>query len=103
MFNAQAGFATHFCTIFRPIVGEYDLVGKHPDAEHTIKSLGKYEAVMEELRGAVAPELELISTRVLTPTMEYQQVLKVIRKTITKRDHKVGVIYDIPGHILLSD
>jgi amphiphysin len=89
LFAAQSGFATHFSNIFRPIVGEYDIVGKYPAAEHTIKSLGKYESSLEELKSAVAPELELIKSRVLAPTIEYQSVLKVIRKTITKRSHKV--------------
>jgi amphiphysin len=48
---------------------------------------------MEELRTAVAPELELIESRVVSPTKEFQGVLKTIRKTITKREHKL-VDYD---------
>jgi hypothetical protein len=44
---------------------------------------------MEELQSAVAPELDLIESRISTPLREFQAVLKTIRKTITKRDHKV--------------
>ncbi|KIK70350.1 hypothetical protein GYMLUDRAFT_32353 [Collybiopsis luxurians FD-317 M1] len=93
LFTSGAGFATHFSTIFHPISGEYDLIGKHPDAAHTIKSVDKYETAMEELRSAVAPELELIESRVVGPTKEFQGVMKTIRKTITKREHKL-VDYD---------
>jgi amphiphysin len=44
---------------------------------------------MEELKSAVAPELELIQSRVMGPVKEFQGVMKLIRKSITKRDHKV--------------
>ncbi|KAJ4485486.1 BAR-domain-containing protein [Lentinula aciculospora] len=93
LFTSGAGFATHFSVIFHPIAGEYDLLGKHPDATHTIKSIDKYETAMEELRSSVAPELELIESRIVGPTKEFQGVMKTIRKTITKRDHKL-VDYD---------
>jgi amphiphysin len=93
MFVSSAGFSAHFSTLFHPITGEYDLVGKHPDAAHTVKSVTKYESAMEELKASVGPELELIESRVLGPTKEFQSVLKVIRKTMTKRDHKVCLIF----------
>jgi amphiphysin len=69
--------------------GEYDLVGKHPDAGHTINNVTKYANAMEEMKALVSPELELIESRIMGPTKEFQSVLKTIRKTITKRDHKV--------------
>jgi amphiphysin len=83
------GFATHYSTIFHPISGEYDLIGKHPDAQHTIKNVSKYESAMEELRAVISPELELIESRIVAPVKDYQGILKTIRKTITKRDHKL--------------
>ncbi|KAK7468492.1 BAR adaptor protein Hob1 [Stygiomarasmius scandens] len=93
LFTSGAGFATHFSAIFHPISGEYDLLGKHPEAGHTIRSVDKYQNAMEELRAAVGPELELIESRVVGPTKEFQTIMKTIRKTITKRDHKL-VDYD---------
>ncbi|KAF7306460.1 Bar adaptor protein [Mycena indigotica] len=93
LFTSGAGFATHFSTLFHPIAGEYDLIGKHPDAGHTIRAVSKYETAMEELRSAVGPELELIESRVVGPMKDFQVVMKTIRKTITKRDHKL-VDYD---------
>ncbi len=37
----------------------------------------------------LAPELELIDSRILVPCKDLQDITKKIRKTIVKRDHKV--------------
>lgn len=92
LFTAGTGFATHYATIFRPIGGEFDLIGKHPEAGHTIKNVDKFEAAMDDLRTACIPELELIESRIVGPTKELQVIMKQIRKTITKREHKVRQI-----------
>jgi len=89
LFTSGAGFATHFSTIFHPIAGEYDLIGENPDSSQTIRSVTKYETAMEELRSAIGPELDLIESRVVGPIKELQQIMKMIRKSITKRDHKL--------------
>jgi amphiphysin len=91
LFTTGAGFAQHFCTIFHPLSGESDLLRRHPEAEHTVKHVDSYEGVMEELRASVVPELELIESRIIGPIKELQGVMKSIRKTITKREHKVRV------------
>ncbi|KAG6897370.1 hypothetical protein C0992_002139 [Termitomyces sp. T32_za158] len=93
LFTAAAGYGTHFTAIFTPLSGEYDLIGKHPDSEQTVRNVAKYQAAMEELKTLVAPELELIESRILAPLKELQGTLKIIRKTITKREHKL-VDYD---------
>jgi amphiphysin len=54
-----------------------------------VRNVDAYEAMMEETRQSVGPELELIESRIVGPVKEYQQVLKTIRKSITKREHKV--------------
>jgi amphiphysin len=51
---------------------------------------------MEEMRSLIAPELELIESRIVGPTKELQSVMKLIRKSITKRDHKVRVFTSKP-------
>ncbi|KAF8973843.1 hypothetical protein BDZ97DRAFT_397918 [Flammula alnicola] len=89
LFMAEANFAAHFTVLFQPISGEYDLIGKHPDAAHTINNVTKYETAMQELRELIAPEVELIDTRIAGPAKELRDVMKLIRKTITKRDHKL--------------
>lgn len=92
LFTNGHGFASHFSILFQPIAGEYDLLGKHPNAEQTIRSVPKHETAMEEMKSLVTPELELIESRVLAPAKELQTIMKQIRKTMTKREHKVGVV-----------
>ncbi|KDR85224.1 hypothetical protein GALMADRAFT_233945 [Galerina marginata CBS 339.88] len=89
LFTSGAGFASHFAVIFQPIAGEFDLIGKHPEADQTIRNITKYETAMQELRDLIGPELELIETRISGPAKELQSVMKLIRKTITKREHKL--------------
>ncbi|KAG6854077.1 hypothetical protein C0991_010824 [Blastosporella zonata] len=93
LFTNGAGYGAHSAALFSPMGGEYDLLGRHPDAEQTVRSITKYEATMEELRSLVSPELELIESRIIAPLKELTSTLKLIRKTITKRDHKL-VDYD---------
>jgi len=56
---------------------------------------------MNELRDAVQPELELIDSRVTAPLKEYSDLLKKIRKTITKREHKVRFLHFYSVHLEL--
>ncbi|KAG8220133.1 hypothetical protein J3R82DRAFT_1154 [Butyriboletus roseoflavus] len=87
------GFANHFNFLYSPLSGELSLGSKYPDSAATIANTPPYAQHLDELRSAVAPELELIESRVVGPVKEFQGVLKVIRKTITKRDHKL-IDYD---------
>lgn len=89
MLTSQAGFGTAFSTIFQPILNETSLSSSHPEAATTLRNIDGYQALMGELRDAIQPELDLIDSRVVQPLKEYQDLLKKIRKTITKRDHKV--------------
>ncbi|KAH9910162.1 BAR-domain-containing protein [Fomitopsis serialis] len=89
LFTYGAGFAQHFAVVFHTNPGEYDLSSKHPDCAHTVRNVDDYEVAMEELKAAIAPELELIESRIMGPVKELQGVLKTIRKTITKREHKL--------------
>jgi hypothetical protein len=100
LFTAGVGFSNHFCTVFTPITGELDLIGKNPDCARTLRAVDKYVNVQEELRSAVAPELELVESRVIGPVKELQGVLKMIRKSITKRDHKVRVSWSVRLHTI---
>ena len=90
LFNSGYGFAQHFSTVFHPVAGETDLASKHPEAEHTVRHVDEYEGALDELKAAVVPELELIESRIIGPVKELQSILKLIRKSITKREHKVG-------------
>ncbi|KAK4696255.1 hypothetical protein P7C70_g8409, partial [Phenoliferia sp. Uapishka_3] len=93
MLTSQANFGTAFATIFQPILNETSLDSSHPEAATTLRNIAGYQDLMGELREAIQPELDLVSSRVTAPLKEYQDLLKKIRKTITKRDHKL-VDYD---------
>ncbi|KAL5535090.1 HOB1 [Sanghuangporus sanghuang] len=89
LFTSGQGFAQHFGQIFHPMVGEFDLIGKYPDAQDTIRNVDGYQQLFEELKLNIAPELELIESRIVVPVKELQTIMKSIRKNITKRDHKL--------------
>ncbi|KAI0296673.1 BAR-domain-containing protein [Russula brevipes] len=89
LFTSGGSIAQHFSSLFHPIASEYDLLGKYPQASHTIKNVDAYHTSLEELRTAISPELELIESRVVAPVKELQAIMKAIRKMITKRDHKL--------------
>ncbi|KDN50343.1 hypothetical protein RSAG8_01679, partial [Rhizoctonia solani AG-8 WAC10335] len=89
LLTSGANFATHFSNLFHPIAGEYDLIGRHPEAEDTVRNATAYQADMEELRQTLSPELELIESRIVGPVKELQTIMKGIRKGITKREHKL--------------
>ncbi|GAA5961939.1 hypothetical protein JCM8115_001617 [Rhodotorula mucilaginosa] len=93
MLTSQTGFATAFTTLFSPLQGETSLTATHPYAETTLRNIDQYQEFMVELREAIEPEIELVDARVTAPLKEYQELLKKIRKTITKREHKL-VDYD---------
>ncbi|KAH7104543.1 BAR-domain-containing protein [Auriculariales sp. MPI-PUGE-AT-0066] len=93
LLTAGVGFSQRFATVFTPIAGEFDLIGKNPEAGDTIRNVEGYSTALEELKSTLAPELELIEARVVGPVKEFQGILKHIRKSITKRDHKL-VDYD---------
>ncbi|CCA69407.1 related to RVS167-BAR adaptor protein [Serendipita indica DSM 11827] len=93
LLESGAKFGEGFANLFHPLPGEYDLLRQHPEAEKTVKSVDKYTTAMQELRDTLAPELELIASRIIEPTKEFQAVMKTIRKNITKREHKL-VDYD---------
>ncbi|TNY19621.1 hypothetical protein DMC30DRAFT_451839, partial [Rhodotorula diobovata] len=89
MLSSGAGFATAFTALLTPFDGEGALTARFPQAETTLRNIDHYHELMGELRDAVQPELELVDARVTAPLKEYQELLKKIRKTITKREHKL--------------
>ncbi|KAG1749628.1 uncharacterized protein EDB91DRAFT_754745 [Suillus paluster] len=93
LFTSSAGAANHTNFMFSPLAAEYNLQGKHPSAAATVANTPAYATALDELRSAISPELELIESRIVAPVKEFQGVLKLIRKSITKRDHKL-VDYD---------
>jgi amphiphysin len=92
LFTSGAGFASHFAVVFQPIQGEISITGKYPEADRDIQNVPKYEAMFEEMKTLITPELELIDSRIGGPAKELLSVLRLIRKSITKREHKVSFL-----------
>ncbi|ORY32784.1 hypothetical protein BCR39DRAFT_464181 [Naematelia encephala] len=86
-------FSKSFAVLFSPLGAEYALAQKHPQAEMTLKNIDQYQVLMEEMRETLAPELELIDSKIVQPCKELHEICKKIRKTCVKRDHKL-VDYD---------
>ena len=90
MLQHQIDFAKAMSEIYKPISGRMsdptslELSGNIEG----IRACEEYEMVVKDLQETLAPELEMIDSRVIRPANELLDVIKVIRKTALKRDHK---------------
>lgn len=90
MLAHQIEFSKAMTEIYKPISGRVS----DPDSiipegnPEGIRACEEYEAIVKELQETLAPELEMIETRVIRPANELLDVVKVIRKTVIKREHK---------------
>ncbi|KAL2264720.1 hypothetical protein VTJ83DRAFT_7230 [Remersonia thermophila] len=90
MLNHQIEFAKAMTEIYRPISGRMsDPNTLEIEASHEgIRACEEYQNVVRELQETLAPELEMIESRIIQPANELLDVIKVIRKTVIKREHK---------------
>ncbi|KAI9793475.1 MAG: hypothetical protein M1833_000761 [Piccolia ochrophora] len=90
MLNHQIEFSKAVAEIYRPISGRVS----DPDSfvqegnPEGIRACEEYENIVRDLLATLQPELEMIETRVIRPADELLEIIKVIRKTATKRQHK---------------
>ncbi len=90
MLAHQIDFSQAMTEIYKPISGRVsdpDSLVVHGNPEG-IRACEEYEAVVKGLQETLAPELEMIDSRVVQPARELLDVISAIRKTATKRDHK---------------
>lgn len=90
MLNHQIEFSQAMTEIYKPISGRMsdpDSIKPEGNPEG-IRACEEYEAIVKELQETLAPELDMIETRVIRPATELMDVIKVIRKTALKREHK---------------
>lgn len=90
MLNHQIGFSKAIAEIYKPISGRMSdptsmKIEGNPEG---IEACEEYESIVKELQETLAPELDMIETRVIRPATELLDIIKVIRKTAQKRDHK---------------
>ncbi|KAF4972757.1 hypothetical protein FZEAL_9539 [Fusarium zealandicum] len=90
MLSHQIEFSQAMTEVYKPISGRVsdpDSIEVQGNPEG-IRACEEYEAVVKELQETLAPELEMIESRVIRPATELLDVIKVIRKTALKREHK---------------
>ncbi|KAE8452746.1 hypothetical protein EG329_013018 [Mollisiaceae sp. DMI_Dod_QoI] len=90
MMTHQIEFSQAIAEIYKPISGRVsdpDSLVQEGNPEG-IRACEEYEAIVKDLLATLQPELEMIETRVIRPADELLEVVKVIRKTATKRQHK---------------
>lgn len=90
MLDHQIEFSKACAEIYKPISGRMSdpdsfVVDGNPEG---IRACEEYEAIVQRLKAALAPELEMIETRVVRPADELLEIIKAVRKTAGKRDHK---------------
>ncbi|KAI9848651.1 MAG: hypothetical protein M1838_000454 [Thelocarpon superellum] len=90
MLNHQIEFSKAVAEIYRPISGRVsdpDSIMSEGNPEG-IRACEEYENIVRDQLETLQPELEMIETRVIRPAVELLDIIKVIRKTATKRQHK---------------
>lgn len=90
MLTHQIEFSQAIAEIYKPISGRVsdpDSIVSEGNPEG-IQACEEYEGIVKELQATLAPELDMIETRVIKPADELLEIIKVIRKTVTKRQHK---------------
>ncbi|OJJ80070.1 amphiphysin [Aspergillus glaucus CBS 516.65] len=90
MLNHQIEFSKSMTELYKPISGRasdpstYTIEG-NPEGIHACE---EYETIVRELQESLAPELDMIDSRIISPADQLLEVIKVIRKVGVKRDHK---------------
>lgn len=95
MLDHQIEFSKACAEIYKPISGRASdpdsyVIDGNPEG---IRACEEYENIVQELKASLQPELEMIESRVVKPADELSEIIKGVRKTTTKRDHK-QVDYD---------
>lgn len=90
MLNHQIEFSKAIAEIYKPISGRMSdpdslVVRANPEG---VEACEEYESIVKDLQGTLAPELDMIESRVIRPATELLDVIKIIRKQVQKREHK---------------
>ncbi|SPN97765.1 probable RVS167 protein [Cephalotrichum gorgonifer] len=90
MLSSQMEFSKAMTEIYKPISGRMSdpdtlKIEGNPEG---IRACEEYETIVKDLQETLAPELEMIDTRVIRPANELLDVINVIRKSAVKREHK---------------
>lgn len=90
MLDHQIEFSKACIEIYQPISGRASdpdsyVIDGNPEG---IRACEEYVNIVQELKASLQPELEMIEQRVVKPADELLEIIKIVRKTAVKRDHK---------------
>lgn len=90
MLDHQIEFSKACADLYRPISGRASdpssyVVDGNPEG---IRACEEYEAIVRDLKTSLQPELEMIESRIVRPADELLEIIKQVRKSAVKRDHK---------------
>ncbi|KAG9325201.1 hypothetical protein KVV02_002055 [Mortierella alpina] len=92
MLNHQAEFGIILSEVYDPALampsGEVT-PRRVQTAPESVQAVDNFQAVMREMRDILLPEVDKLELTVVRPLQELQNNMKLIRRTITKRDHKL--------------
>ncbi|RKP23591.1 hypothetical protein SYNPS1DRAFT_18348 [Syncephalis pseudoplumigaleata] len=86
----QQGFAETLLSLYQSAASYTMPTEAEKDASsiEAIQTTERYAEIMRTTRNAIQPELEILTSTVITPILELNSVIKAIRKTIDKRERK---------------
>lgn len=90
MLDHQIEFSQAIAEIYKPISGRMsDASTLVPEGNpEGIRACEEYEAIVQDLKATLQPELEMIEQRVIVPADQLLEVVRSIRKIVVKRTHK---------------
>ncbi|RHZ49707.1 hypothetical protein Glove_517g2 [Diversispora epigaea] len=88
--NHQVNVAEILITLYNPIQGSEGgvVTRRQKTPVKSMKAVEEYEALATETRDLILPELDTLDVIVISPAKEFLNIIKTIKKTISKRDHK---------------
>ena len=91
MLKHQIEFSEAVKAIYSPISGRAsDPNSTKPEGNQAgIEACEQYQVAVKDLQATLAPELEMLESRIIAPAKELLIVVKGIQKLITKRHHKL--------------
>ncbi|KAI6250234.1 Regulator of cytoskeleton and endocytosis [Erysiphe necator] len=90
MMKHQIEFSQAIAEIYKPISGRLSDPDSLVEAGNIqgIQACEEYETTVKDLLASLQPELEMIEIRIVRPANELLDIIKAIRKTSVKRQHK---------------
>ncbi|CAI2177929.1 1405_t:CDS:2 [Funneliformis geosporum] len=89
--NHQANFSDIMVELYNPIVGKNEAESttrRITTPVQSMNSIKEFQMTMVELRDIILPELDHVDNMVVSPSKDFMDIIKMIKKTIIKREHK---------------